>query len=386
MKFTIFSKAFKEIIDRAAACADKKSKNPICGCVEIYADKDQQTVHARCISIDRENNGAQSEVWANVDVSETGSAVVNLDDIKNIFNLKDKITVETDSEKLIASNGKKRSELGLAAAFEFPEFKYINNEFVFEADKEDFLDTLKKLSPFTADTDVKKIHTGYNVDCGRICALDSHCLALREYPWISGKMPFNGNITLPGRIFDDMRKISKNKQEESVVLYTDRESAMIQGSDFLYTFTLLRGDFMKYDSVIPKEKLCSFRVNANALGEIAKEYSGFLNAARLPMYLAYNDGNVYAVGLSPTYRTFDILETGDEDIAQDYIQAFQAKFIKRTMDIFEDSAVRLEFSGRKIDPMCFSGKDGYFALILPVRYDEREADKVREFISADKAA
>ena len=388
MKFTINSKPFKEIIDRAAACADKKSKLPICGCVEIFADKGDQTVQARCITSDLKEF-VHSIVWTKADVMQSGSAVVGLDDIANVFGMKDDITVESDGlEKLAVSSRKKRSELAIASP-EFPETVYVNEELVFEADKEDFIDTLKRLSPFCADTDVKAVHRGYNINYGKICAIDSHKMAYREYPWSGGKMPFSGEITIPGRVFADMKKISKNKLTEDIALYTDRKNATIQGSDFIYSFSLLAGEFMKYERVIPANLDHSFRVNTENLEEITKQYSKFLNPAtktRSPMYFAYSDGKVYTVGISPTYRTFDILETSDENIAEDYIQAFQAIYLTPVMDLFGKSEIALEFTGRTIDPMCFSGDDGYFALVLPVRPGDGEVEKVREFISADKAA
>ena len=101
MKFKLSAKDFKNIIERVAVVAAKKSPLPILECVQIIANDD--IVMFRTTDLE-----AYVTITANTEVIENGTAIVELNSIKKLYTVSGDVTFERDGVKFSASNGKKK--------------------------------------------------------------------------------------------------------------------------------------------------------------------------------------------------------------------------------------------------------------------------------------
>lgn len=372
MKFSINSKEFKSLIERAAAVSlrDKKAIPALTG-LFIVADKDKQTV-----TVEARNEKTYAEVHTeNAVILESGYVFAQTEDLKRLYNIPDDLTVESqDGESLLVRGGKKQGEVAAQRDMERIAFPDNVENFAFTADKEDMLDTLSRLSVCTECTDVKHVHRGYHIEdhAGlRIVTVNSHTAGIRETEWdySSGL-----DIVIPGWTNRELKKVSDNKRQEKITVYSNSKFAKFTGTDYTYCTGLLDGEFLKIDRVIGfQNPTYRFDISTEKLGAIAKEYKGFLLSSRYdknPMFFCFRGDRLITAGESSSYRTTDVLDTDNEqDMPESLTYGINPALLEDVLSVFgkkEDITITGDRTSH-ITPWIISDADGYKAVILPVR-------------------
>ena len=367
MKFTIDSAEFKSITERAAVVSNKKGPVVYVTSINLIADAENQKVTIRATNLT-----SYAQVFTeNAVVRESGNICVEVEDLKRLYNIVGDITVESDGKTLLVRSSKKQGEICASTPEELL-FPTTDENLAFAADKEDMLDTFSKLSCCLATDESKQIFTGFNVaDVSfhhRIAALDGYRAAVRGIDW---KFRDGLNITIPGFIVKELAKVSANKKTEEIAVYENGKHVRFVGSDFVYTTRLLDGKYLDIDSIlVSKEATYGFKVNAEKLFAIAKEYSGFLSKVKQPMFLCYKNGKYITAAQSSRYRTSDVLEISNgRSVPEDLIYAVNSHYLKELMAIFGKETVEIEsvIRGAEHNSWLIRGENGYIALILPVR-------------------
>ena len=184
MKFKLSAKDFKNIIERIAVVAAKKSSLPILECVQIIAN--DGAVMFRTTDLE-----AYVTITANTEVIENGTAIVELNSIKKLYTVSGDVTFERDGVKFSASNGKKKNEIPCYPESqnelmpEFPNNPPRESAIMTVPDKADFIKVLENLAPCLSVIPSRPINTGYNLNSGKygIIAIDGyHALSFLN-PW-----------------------------------------------------------------------------------------------------------------------------------------------------------------------------------------------------------
>lgn len=158
MKFIIDSKIFRTAVERVSViCA--KTGIPSTECIFVDADKESKrlTIHA-----DNLETGAAVYI-DNVKIIDDGKFASTLNYIKRLFNVSGEVTIWTDEKSIRIKNDKKQCQIPTQKA-EDREIISLADGLLFEADKDDFVNTLSKINKFRAIGESKPIYTGFNIN------------------------------------------------------------------------------------------------------------------------------------------------------------------------------------------------------------------------------
>lgn len=380
MKFTMNSKVFKSITERAAVVCPKKPILPVLTGLIIVADKDNQMVIIKSTNVE-----SYAEIYTDcVDVSESGKVIVEIGNVKRLYNVVGDMTIESTEKTIKARSSKKQIEVYTMQEedLEFPVVEDDNR--AFSADKMDMLETFSKLSCCLSVSERNPVHSGFNIANGRIASVDGSRAAIRAVYW---NFREGLNITIPGCIVKELTKVSANKQKEHINVFADRKWAKFIGVDFTYTVKLLEGNFINVENVMSNDGLTTynFSVNAEDLSSMAKEYSSMLKNTKESMHFCYLNNRLVTEAKSDKCRVFDVLEIKEEEnIPEKLNYAFNPIFIKEVAQIFDEQEITIKGDVRRIgtSPWKIYGENGYSAIILPMRWSKEDWSDVEEFLAS----
>lgn len=379
MKFSIDSKEFKNITERAAVVCCKKGISSLTS-ILIIADAENQRVTIKATNLE-----SYAEVFTDdVRVAESGNVFVEVDNLKRLYNVVGEIEVATTEKSIKVKSSKKQSEVYVGDNDEIA-FPSVTSDVAFMADKEDMIETFSKVACCLSVDDTRPILTGFNVATisgdNRIATCDGYRIAMRKVEW---NFRDGLNITIPGKIVKELSKASSNKQTENLNVFADDKYVKFVGTDFAYTCRLLDGQYFDVDSVMDVGySTYGFEIKAENLLTIAKEYGSFLKGTQIPMYVCYINGKIVTAAMNRDYKTSDVLEVENErNIPENLRYALNPMFLKDAMTIFEKQNITVESDlNGKFASWKFVGNNGYSALILPVRPREDLSD-IEEFVAS----
>ena len=390
MKFNINAKVFKNITERVAIILNKKNMFPAFRTLVIETDNNMVKVFGTSDYL----NSYVAVYTDDVDIIEAGIGYIDVQFLKRLYNITGEITVETFNGKLRISNFKKQSEV-YTEPFDYT---YMSDnqkkELLFKADKDDFLDTICKLTCCLSTNEQKPLFTGYNIvkkdEDISVVSCDAYKLMRRVTNW-NGEREFN--ITIPN-ITKFFKKISDNKEEENISAYTDDKYIWIEGKDFTYIVNLLEGNYPDLTNNLYDENYDYwFDVDAKELMNIGKEYSDITkedcNGKMRPMYMCFTKNGFNTAVITSNYITSDNVDVyGNEsnhlfyNTPKEMIWAVNPRYIKDVMKVFGDNIITVHGGNNKIKPWKFVDDNGYCAMILPVRDNETFVNAVKDFIES----
>lgn len=384
MKFNINAKVFKNITERVAIILNKKSAFPAFKTLVIETDD----FHRIKVSGTSDSNSHVVVYTDDVEIVETGIGYIDVQFLKRLYNITGEITVETFNGKLRISNFKKQSEVytePFGCTYMSDNKK---RELIFKADKDGFLDTICKLACCLSTNECRALFTGYNIvkkDEGiSVVSCDSYKLMRRITNW-NGEKDFN--ITIPN-ITKYFKKISDNKKEEIISVYTDDKHIWIEGKDFTYIVGLLEGNYPDLTNNLRDENYNFwFNINAKELMDIGKEYSDITkeddNKKLRPMYMCFTKKGFNTAVTTSNYITSDAVDINVENnVPREMIWAFNPRYIKDVMKVFGDNIIAVHGGDNEAKPWKFVDDNGYCAMICPVKCNETFVNAVKNFIES----
>ena len=311
------------------------------------------------------------ETTIEADVIEEGSVIINArkfcDIIRHIPH--DKIILEVDDKmqcKLYC--GDIEYFMTGINSKDYPELPVIIGAKNIDVDQKKLKDMVKKTIFSVAVNDVRGIHKGikFEIEAGeiRLVAIDSHRIAIRR-EFIS----YNDeaiSFVVPAKTMGEIIKLIGD-EDEFVKISLGRRHIMFTINGYTVISRLLEGEFMKYDSIIPREFNTVIRTNTKTFIECIERVSVIITERmKSALRLEFKEGELFA-------STVTALETANEkmEVSQDGNDieiGVQSRFILDALRVCEEEEVLINMVN-PLSPVCIVPTSGnsFLYLILPVR-------------------
>ena len=370
MKFKLSAKDFKNIIERVAVVAAKKSSLPILECVQIIAN--DGTVMFRTTDLE-----AYVTITASTEVIENGTAIVELNSIKKLYTVSGDVTFERDGVKFSASNGKKKNEIPCYPESqnelmpEFPNNPPRESAIMTVPDKADFIKVLENLALCLSPGPARVIYTGYNINSGKygIIAIDGyHALGFLN-PWCEKGRTFD--TVIPGYTYKMLKKVSNVKAEtNSLELYYEDGGKYIfyVGYDYVLATKVIDGNFCDFARTVDGDGSYkhSFRVDSAGLCAIAKEYAA-VSKDKTHIHCIELNGKLATTTRTFDFRTADCVDILGGNLPEGFHILLDSKYLYDVMKAFDGTDITIE-CGTEITPWKIYN-DNYVGLVVPVRME-----------------
>lgn len=383
MKFQIYGREFKELIDRIGGIVPKRTVLPILQTVKITADGDTLTFQAT-------NCDDYGIIKSRTNIYEDGTVWVYLSDLKKVLGIEDEITVTASEGKFEVRSSKKSYEIPCHDDYadmwiDFPEFK--NNDIMCRQYDDEFLNHLSRLNCMRSESETNKMMTAFCIDLTkeRIVVLDGHRIGMAHL--VGGMFAPNRRcLIVSGFLYNALKSlIGKSKVQNYIEIYADDKIAKFEGEDWTYMTKLVEGQYFNYEKLTDGCRTdydYIYKFDHKELGKIAKEYGKVVTADnKKPMFFCNNNGRI-ATGIQVTnYRTSDVVESAVSEAGMDreWFIGVNPKFVSDACNVFNGEVTVKGKYSHKCPIMFFD--EIYEVLILPVNITEDDVEFVRKQVA-----
>lgn len=369
MKFQMYGKDFKAIIDRIGGIVPKRTAFHALGTVKISA-------HGNSVDFSATDTVDYVTIKSYASVFEDGVVWVFLDDLKKIITIESDITITAEDGKLDIRSSKKSYEIPCHDNYDdfwFETPVISNNNVVCIQKEKEFLKHLSILDCMRSAKETQKMMTSFYLDFynQKLVVLDGHRIGIANL--VGGMFaPNTKSIIVDGSLYVALNGVAgKNKDDEKYIqIYSDDKYTAFHGEDYVLTIKNVDGIYYDYRNLTDTARSSSdytYKFDAKEMSKIAKEYSKIATKDnKAPMILYNNSGTIATCIQVANYRTSDILENVDSKYGMDnewYI-GVNPRFIMDACNAFSDSA---EICGKydSKNPIMIMDET-YEFLILPV--------------------
>lgn len=372
MKFSVNNQEFLKALNTVSRAISAKSTMPILECVYIEASDGSLVLKG--------SDGELSIISKmNASVTMDGKIVIPIRtlielvrtysedmldffvDEKNVMNITcSKANAGTSDVSIL---GRDPAEYPWIESYDVKDFIKIENN------------TLKNLIKDTVfacayQESISPILTGilveYKDDMLQFVALDGYKLALRREP-IKNENGALEEISciVPGRTLNEILKILSIYDYDTLVHITDNKFIVNIGHTQIVS-NLLDGNFIKYESLIPKESNTIVKVNTNELLNSISRASLIIDESKNSLIrMDYTDDNLVITSESEIGKVTEDVSISKN--GEDLQIAFNSKFFIEILKIIADERVIIEFKDH-LSPTLIKPieDDKYMYLIMPV--------------------
>ena len=223
MKFEIYGKEFKELIDRISGIVPKKTSICQLETVKITAKNNNK------IEIQASDMTQYATITAYANVYEVGETWVYLSDLRKVLGITDDIIVATCNGKFEVRSKKKSYEITCHDDYGdmFAEFPKLENNNILCMQKElVFLKHLSLLNCMRCENESNKILTGFYIDLPnkKIVVIDGHRIGIAKID--DGMISPNAmGLLIDGHLYSGLKSIiGKNKNDsDRLEIYADKK-------------------------------------------------------------------------------------------------------------------------------------------------------------------
>ena len=262
--------------------------------------------------------------------------------------------------------------LGMSA-LEFPELPSVGDGETVSLPKEKLRSMVDQTLFAVAQNDSKPVHTGclflLEEGLATVVAVDGFRLALRREPAQVGK-PMR--FVVPGRNLSELLKLLGGEEEEEVELQVSRKHILFRIGETTIVSRLLEGEFLDYNSAIPKTTLTEVTVSTRALIS-SIERTSLLISDRLksPLRVVFDDGVIKMSCSTTIGKAYDECQCDTQGPKVE--MGFNNRYLMDALKNSEADMVKLQISGplapMKVVPL--EGEDFLF-LVLPMKLKPAE--------------
>ncbi|MFV0275037.1 MAG: DNA polymerase III subunit beta [Bacilli bacterium] len=366
MKFNCNQQVLSKALNTVSKAVTTRTTIPILKGILIETKENQITFSASDLDISIEKT-----IEANVDIK--GSTVVSAklftDIIKKLPNENIFVELIDDNNLLIKTAHSEFTIVGQSSD-EFPnigEMSEVKTRMLF--DKEIFKSMIKKTFFSSSIDDSKGIITGVLLEIEEnnfnMIALDGFRMAICRESMKNEKV---GNIIIQGKTLGEILKILTESEDESdIEILIGDKKALILIENTKISITLMNGEFVNYENILPKE--CSTKIILNK--------SDFLIGIERASLLA-KEGKNNLIKCSIEENLLTINSRSEEGMVKEDIIiektgsdveiGFNSKYISEALKAIDDENISIEFN-TAVTPCLIKPIEGnnYEYLILPVR-------------------
>lgn len=275
---------------------------------------------------------------------------------------------EKDENNIIISSGKTEFSLINLNSEEYPQIPSVDSSNKISLKQSVFKNMIKSTT-FSASFDESKgVITGVLINIKNnvltFVALDGFRLALKS-ELIDNNC--NVNIVVPAKTLNEINKILK-ENDDLIDIYITNNFIMLKINEDKLVLRLLQGDFIKYETIIPKE---------NKLSLVLSKYN-FINGLERSTLLT-KDKNTNLVKLEIKDNKITLKSNSQFGQLKEEIQinkegidldiAFNSRYLMDAIKAIEDEEIKLEFNNN-ITPCIIksSRNENSKYMVLPVRF------------------
>ena len=220
---------------------------------------------------------------------------------------------------------------------------------------------------FAASTDESRpILMGVLFEAGellRLVAIDGYRMAIRE---AQANIEGQGQAVIPSASLNAIASTLIDSDDEVNVSFSGAIATIDAGSTCIKT-TLLSGEYMKYESIIPQDRLTRIRVNRRELAQAIERASLMASETRNNLVKFNVAGEQLVISANSELGSVeDIL--GIQQIGNDLEIAFNAKYMSDVLKALDEEEVYFDFNNNISPCVIRSAAEGKFTyMILPVR-------------------
>lgn len=363
MKFLIDKNLLQEAISDVQKAITGKSTLPILQGIYISAKNGLLTLIGSDIEV-----SIETKVIANI--LEEGEVVLDSkifgEIIRKLPNDTIEIEIVNNSEIEIKCQ-KSITHLVYLNPTEYPTLPSIEEDVVLSVSQKTLKNMIKSTIFAVAQDDTRPILTGVLVEIKQdrlnMVALDGFRVALKSEE-MSCKC--DKESVIPGKTLNEVSKILKDTDDNVQITFTKNHILFNFGNTKVIS-RLLEGDFIKYESIIPKEHNLKITVNKNEILDCIERAS-----------LMAKDGNTNLVKFDISDDTLVVTSNSQLGKAREEVQiilqgeglkiAFNSKYLIDALKIMDDENITMEFTS-SVSPCVIRNQENSNSvyLLLPVR-------------------
>ena len=374
MKISIYAEDFKNITERAVTVAAKKSSNSVIESVLIEASGNKVTAKAY-------NLDYYVEITTDTaDIIEEGSIVIHRDNLKSLYNMKGRITLESESKSAvkagIVKSAKKTSRFFVQDKAEnFPLPSIGETQHAFTIKQSELLAIMTKIKPYLFKGDSKPIYKGIHIVGAEGLGIFYGCsgfYGIRQK--VHGDFD-TFEITIP-EVSKEIKGVSgtkNSKQDCDIVVSYGGKFVVYEGEDFKFVTRLLEGKYANLEQSFNANFTSAFDIDADEICKLAKEYKDIS-----PVMVFTNvSGELSAMALGNNIQTMDSLQTVDNSTileSEKYIQSFNPVYVELVMKTYGKENVRIDVQAGM---WKINGNSDCSVLLVPLRTEPEDEERVR---------
>lgn len=383
MKFTIYAKVLKGMIEKAATTIDKKSVLENLKRLYMQIDKNE-TLRIWGSDLNHYTEVRNNSVY----LTSPGVVGIDIDDIKIITKMTGEVTIEdvsTENERKInIICGKKTVSIpgyGNTDIF-LPDMD--NTEMKILNVKENWLlDTITKLSIFTTDNDRMKMQMVFNFNTKdkRVEALDGQRIGMRllgdQMIYTVSNNPFD-TVKLHKMCVPVFKKLLDKKSEKEIIISQDKKYIKVDGDDFTYIIRRIDGEYFDVKNILNIPERFRYIANRENFLEVMKYNDDLIKTSKCDRgyVILHTENNImYSYINTGKYEALDELEVKENTMNDEIYIGYNPKFLVDVFNII-DSDEPVCIGKDRVSPLIITGNE-YSFLILPVSI--RNKDYITKF-------
>lgn len=363
MKFTCSRSDLNNAVKNVQRVVATKSTNPSLEGILLKAHND-------CLNL----TGYDLEIGINTDVEvqidSEGEVVVSAklfgDIIKKLP--EELVTVETDKRLVthITSGRAEYQVVGINSS-DFPDLPKFEETDKVVINGGLLKDMIRQTIYAVSDNSPKPIYTGSLFEIKdkvlTIASTDGYRLAVRKETINSSS---DNSFVIPKKTLGEVLKLITDDEDDVEIVIGQRHTLFKVGSFYVIS-RLLEGQFIDYNSAIPKETRTTAIVNTKEIGSSVERMNLLSNdKVPSPVRCVFNDNTVKLTCKTSMGRANDVIST---KISGEKVEiGFNSKYLLEGIKNSETEEVKLTLNGA-IAPMIISPVEGdsFIHLVLPMR-------------------
>lgn len=307
-----------------------------------------------------------------VDVIEPGAIVINAKVLCDIIRklADDDVTVETNGTSVSIISGAAQYNITGIDAEEYPELPSVNGGLQIELNQKLLYSMIVQTIFAVADTESSKpVYTGLKFEMTdkqlTLIGVDGYRLAIRKEA-----VDYSGDdltFIVPKKTIRELMKLLDTESEKPVSISIGKRHIVFEVENYSIISRLLEGEFLDYNSAVPKVVSTTVLVNTtDAIECIERTLPVIENNQKNPIRCLFDGDQMRVSTVSSLGRVVDYTHA---NTAGDRVEiGFNSKFLLDALNSADTDEVRIELAGAvspvKIMPV---NSDGFLFLVLPMR-------------------
>lgn len=373
MKFQIYGKEFKSLIDRIGGIVPKKSLFAALENVKISASWNY-------VKFSATDTTDYASIKVYTSVFEEGTTYVSLADLKKISAIDDEIIITAENGKFDVRSAKKSYEILCNNDLDdiYPETPEVDDRnAIGEYDENEFFKRISLINCARLAEKSREMLNAFYLDLpnSKIVAIDGQRIGvakLNESPF-----PNTRGIAVDGSLYSALKSlIGKSKNNNKIKIYASDKYTALHGDDYVLTIKNIEGTYFDYSKMVDENRACfdyMYRFDVKELSTISKEYSKIITSDnKAPMIFYHNNGILATSVQVNNYRTSDVLENIKPEFGMEnewYVGINPKYVVDACNAMSEDAEVRGHYGFRK--PIMIMDET-YEFLILPININDND--------------